>query len=84
MPAIVAHNLAREEVRAALREELALVVAELSKESIGVHLERAGLKEHVRAAVRSRGVPLGRAFLATPVFEAWLASLEAGERSAAR
>ena len=75
VPAIVAHNLAREEVRDAVREELALAIAELSKEPIGAHLERAGIKEHARAAVKAHGVPLGRAFLATPAFAAWRASI---------
>jgi hypothetical protein len=75
VPHVVAHNLAREEVRTALREELTLVVAELSKESIGVHLERAGIQEHARAAVRAHGVALGRAFVSTPAFQAWRGSL---------
>lgn len=75
LPAIVAHNLARAEVRDALREEVAAVIGELSKESIGQHLERAGVRSHVRDAVRAHGLPLARAFVATAEFTAWWAKL---------
>lgn len=77
VPAIVAHNLARTEVRDALRDEVGRAIAELSKEPVGAHLERAGLKDRARAAWKAHGVPLARAFIATPGLEAWRAAIAA-------
>ena len=68
LPALVAHNLAREAVRAALRDELAAVVAELSTQTIGELLEELGLRDHVAEAVRVHGLPLARAFRESPEF----------------
>ncbi len=68
LPSVVAHNLARAEVRAALREEIAAVVAELSAQTIGELLDELGLRALVAAAVRAHGLPLARAFLASAEF----------------
>ena len=70
IPAIVTHNLARAELRAALREEVAAVVAELSTQTIGELLDELGLRAHVAEAVRAHGLPLARAFVASPEFSA--------------
>jgi hypothetical protein len=70
IPAVIAHNLGRAEVRAALREEVAAVVAELSTQTVGELLDELGLRAHVAEAVRHHGLPLARAFLASPEFSA--------------
>jgi hypothetical protein len=61
---IVAHNLAREEVRAALRVEIHVVLRELSTQTIGRLLDDHGLREWARGLVRARGAPLVREFVA--------------------
>ncbi|HEY2745915.1 MAG TPA: hypothetical protein VGL86_14865 [Polyangia bacterium] len=63
LPALIAHNLARAEVRAALREELAAAVAELATQTIGELLDELGLRAAAAEAVRAHGLPLARAFL---------------------
>jgi hypothetical protein len=65
LPALVAHNLGRAEVRAALRDEIAVVVTELSTQTIGELLDEAGLRAQAAEAVRAHGLPLVRAFLAS-------------------
>jgi len=62
LPALIAHNLARAELRAAVRDELAVVVAELSTQTIGELLDELGLRAHAAEAVRVHGLPLARAF----------------------
>jgi hypothetical protein len=68
VPAIVAHNWARAEVRGHLRDEVAAVVAELSTQTIGELLDELGLRALVGEAVRAHGVPLARAFVSSPQF----------------
>ena len=68
LPALVAHNLARAEVRAALREEVAAAAAELSTQTIGELLDELGLRGAVAEAVRAHGLPLARTFLQSPEF----------------
>jgi hypothetical protein len=68
IPALVAHNLARAELRAALREEVAAIVTELSTQTIGELLDELGLRALVGEAVRAHGVPLARAFVGSPQF----------------
>jgi len=70
VPAVIAHNLARAEVRTALREEVAAVVGELSAQTIGELLDDLGLRAAAAEAVRAHGLPLARAFLASPEFSA--------------
>ena len=65
VPALVAHNLGRAEVRTALREELAAAVAELSTHTLGELLDELGLRAAVGDAVRAHGLPLARAFVAS-------------------
>lgn len=73
VPALVTHNLARAEVRAALRDELVAVVTELSTQTLGELLDELGLRAHVADAVRAHGLPLARAFVASPELAAALA-----------
>ena len=68
VPAIVAHNLARAELRAALRAEITAVVGELSTQTIGELLDDLGLRAQVAEAVRTQGLPLARAFVGSPEF----------------
>ncbi|MGZ3439997.1 MAG: hypothetical protein ACXVDD_10785 [Polyangia bacterium] len=70
VPAVIAHNLARAEVRTALREEVAAVVSELSAQTIGELLDELGLRAAAAEAVRAHGLPLARAFLASTEFSA--------------
>jgi hypothetical protein len=70
LPAVIAHNLGRAELRAALREEIAAVVGELSTQTIGELLDELGLRAAAAEAVRAHGLPLARAFLASPEFSA--------------
>jgi hypothetical protein len=68
LPAIVTHNLARAEVRTALRDELAAVVRELSAQPLGALLDELGLRELSRQGLHAHGLPLVRAFVASPEF----------------
>jgi hypothetical protein len=70
LPSVIAHNVAREPVRAALRDEVTALATELSKETIGELLDQAGLRELVRAGVRAHGLPLARAFVTSQAFAA--------------
>jgi hypothetical protein len=73
-PPLVAHNVARAEVREAVKAELAAVLAELSSQPIGALLDDLGMRELLRETLRSRGLPLIRAFLASPEWAGWLRS----------
>jgi hypothetical protein len=68
LPSVVAHNLGRAELRAALREELAAVVAALAAQTVGELLDELGLRALAADAVRAHGLPLARAFLASSEF----------------
>jgi hypothetical protein len=70
VPSVIAHNLARAELRAAIRDEVAAVVAELSAQTIGELLDDLGLRAAAGDAVRAHGLPLARAFLASSEFSA--------------
>ncbi|HEX9104987.1 MAG TPA: hypothetical protein VF997_22405, partial [Polyangia bacterium] len=73
VPALVAHNLPRAELRAALRDEIAAVVAELSTQTVGELLDELGLRALAAEAVRAHGLPLARAFVASPEFSSLMA-----------
>jgi hypothetical protein len=68
LPSVIAHNLGRAELRAALRDEVAAVVRELSAQTIGELLDDLGLRAAAAEAVRAHGLPLARAFLASAEF----------------
>lgn len=74
VPALVAHNLQRAELRAALRAEIAAVVDELSQRTVGELLDELGLRAQLAEAVRVRGLPLARAFVGSPEFAALMAA----------
>ncbi len=71
LPAIVAHNLARAELREAIDGEVRAVFDQLAKESIGSLLERAGVKEHARLWARTQGLALAKGFVETEALKAW-------------
>ncbi len=80
-PHFVGHNLARAEVREALRAELEAALAELSNETLGSLLDEAGLRELVREALHHHALPGLRDLVRAPGFEAWWARA-AGPREA--
>ncbi|MGZ3454655.1 MAG: hypothetical protein ACXVEF_33915 [Polyangiales bacterium] len=71
VPSIVRHNVQRKELRDAIREEVAIVVADLSKETIGEVLDHAGARAVAREALQAHGLPLLREMCKTPAFVAW-------------
>lgn len=73
VPKVVAHNLAREEVRAAIRDEVAAVLAELSTQPLGALLDEAGLREAARGALHAHGLAFARALVAGDAFGQWWA-----------
>lgn len=68
LPALIAHNLGRAELRAAVRDELAAVIDAMSTQTIGELLDELGLRAQAAEAVRLHGLPLARAFLASPEY----------------
>lgn len=72
LPKIVAHNLARAELREAIEGEVRAVFDQVAKESIGSLLERAGVKEHARTWARTHALSLAKGFVATDEFKTWL------------
>jgi len=74
VPMIVRHNVVRPEIRDAIRDEVAAVVAELSKETIGELLDRAGARKIARSALHDHGLPIARELVKTPEFAAWWAA----------
>ena len=66
LPSVVRHNLGRAELRVAVREELSAVVAELSAQTVGELLDELGLRTQTAEWLRAHGLPLARAFLASP------------------
>jgi hypothetical protein len=71
IPKIVAHNLARAEVREAVVAEVRAVIEELSSQTIGEVLDEAGLRELSRKALLERGLPLARELVASDRFSKW-------------
>ncbi len=73
IPKLVAHNVARAEVREAIVAEVRASLEELSKQTIGELLEEAGLRDESRAALRAHGLPLARELVKREAFGAWWA-----------
>jgi hypothetical protein len=73
LPGLVAHNLARPDVRAGILEELEAALAIEGARTLGDVLETARDLDAWRAEVIEVGAPLVREFAATPAFKAWLA-----------
>ena len=63
-PGVIAHNLARAEVRDAVRAEVAAALAELDKQTIGDLLDEAGLRDATREWIHARIQPLAQELLA--------------------
>lgn len=72
-PMLVAHNLARAEVREALAAEVQAALDEGGRQTLGELLDTLGLREHARTVMRTRGAPLLRAFLQSAEYGAWSA-----------
>ncbi len=71
LPSVVAHNLARKELREAIEGEVQIVFDQLANEPLGALLERAGVKEHARAWAREQGLALAKGLVATDGFAQW-------------
>ena len=70
-PRVVAHNLARPEVREAIRAELEAVLAEIGGDTLGAALDDLGIREIARESVRAAALPGLRDLARTEAFEAW-------------
>lgn len=70
-PRLAHHNLARAEVREAVRAELDAALAELSTETLGSILDQLGLRAQMRDALHHHALPGLRDLVRTPGFEAW-------------
>lgn len=77
-PPLFAHNVARAEVRDAVKAEVAAVLAELSSQTIGELLDELGMRELARDTLRTRGLPLMRAFLSSSEWTGWLRTATGG------
>jgi hypothetical protein len=75
LPELIAHNLARHEVREALRAEIEAFLKELSRQSVGELLDELGLRETVRHGLREHVAPLVEAFSGSARFEEWKKAL---------
>ncbi len=71
LPKIAVHNIARAAVREAIEAEVRAALTELSTQTIGELLDEMGLRDQARASLHAHGLPLARAFAATPGFESW-------------
>lgn len=74
VPTVVAHNLARKELREAVSAEVEAVLADLGKNTVGEVLDELGLRTLAREAMRTHGLALARSFAASPEVAAWWAA----------
>ncbi|MCK6575304.1 hypothetical protein L6V77_29925 [Myxococcota bacterium] len=72
VPGLIAHNLARPDVREGLLEELAAALAIEGERTLGDILTASRDLDAWRTEVIEIGAPLVREFAATPAFKAWL------------
>ncbi|WP_434299122.1 hypothetical protein [Corallococcus exiguus] len=70
-PQVLAHNLARPEVREGLKAELHAVLEDLSRHTVGELLEQAGLREAPRQWLHAHGLPFARTLVHSAPFIAW-------------
>ncbi len=77
MPAVVAYNIARGDLRAVVHGHLTAVVTTLSQQSLGELLDVLGLRESARASAHAVGLPWLEVFASTEGFGAWWRALEA-------
>ncbi len=71
VPLLLHHNLGRAELRAAVKDEIAAVLGELSTQTIGDWLEELGLRAHAKSMMHAALVPIVREVVATEPFLAW-------------
>lgn len=71
VPTVVAHNLARKELREAVSAEVEAVLADLGKNTVGEVLDELGLRTLARDAMRTHGLGLARSFATSPEVAAW-------------
>jgi hypothetical protein len=71
LPAIVQHNAARAELREVVKEEVAAVLEELNRQTLGELLDELGLRDWARKGTVRAGIPLLQAFFASEGFGAW-------------
>ncbi len=74
VPGLIAHNLARPEIREGILEELRALLEIEGRRTLREVLGDAEAVEAWRAEVRSTGAPLLREFVATPGFKAFIAA----------
>lgn len=74
VPTVVAHNLARKELREAVRAEVEAVLADLGKNTVGEVLDELGLRTLAREAMRTQGLRLAKSFATSPEVAAWWAA----------
>jgi hypothetical protein len=72
-PVVLRHNLARAELRLVLREEIALVLSELGRSTLGETLDDFGLRATARESLHAHGLPIARALVASDEFKKWWA-----------
>ena len=75
VPRIVAHNLARVELREVIVAETRAVLEEISRESVGAVLAQAGIRELARSALHAHGLPVARQLVQSTEFAAWWAKV---------
>ena len=71
VPRVIAHNVARAELRSLVRDEMALALQTLSARTMGELLDEAGLRQAVHDGAREIGLPWMKSFVATDGFTAW-------------
>ncbi|RKH88095.1 hypothetical protein D7Y21_16210 [Corallococcus sp. AB045] len=70
-PHVIAHNLARPEVREGLKAELHAVLEDLSRHTVGELLDQAGLRDATRQWLHAHGLPFARSLARSAPFSAW-------------
>ncbi|NOK35370.1 hypothetical protein HMI49_19385 [Corallococcus exercitus] len=70
-PQVLAHNLARPEVREGLKAELHAVLEDLSRHTVGELLEQAGLRDATRQWLHAHGLPFARTLARSAPVIAW-------------
>ena len=75
-PQVIAHNLARPEVRDGLKAELHAVLEDLSRHTVGELLDQAGLRDETRQWLHAHGLPFARTLARSAPFIAWRTRME--------
>lgn len=71
LPAIVQHNAARAELRAAVKGEVEVILRDLERQTLGELLDELGLRAWARQGTLAAGLPLLRAFTGGEAFASW-------------